>query len=409
MSDGVNITQAPPISVNAGNAPQVTILTPSDGLLFRAGDVISFSGTASDDEDVIVPASAYTWSVDFLHEGHVHPGPRSVGVTEGTFQIPTSGHDFGGFTRYRIQLTVTDSDGLQTSSVVTVFPDKVNLTFVTTPPGLTVNVDGIAHVTPFVHDTLIGFTHAIEAPNQGRYAFQSWSDGGEQVHGVLVPPAAQTYTAMYVETIPPLPPGAIAEWKFDEGTGTQAADTTGNGHTGTLVNGPTWTTGRQGSAIQFDATNDYVDTALESAFDFTGPFSVSLWAKRNSWSHAWEAMVTKADSAWGVSRNATARGANFTTFNSSGSAQDLTGSTVIDNNQWHHIVAVYSGTQKLLYVDGVLNASVNYSQTIRTNNFNVRMGMNQEYAPAYYGGALDDVRIYGRALTATEVTTLFTA
>jgi hypothetical protein len=37
------------------------------------------------------------------------------------------------------------------------------------------------------------------------------------------------------------------------------------------------------------------------------------------------------------------------------------------------------------------------------------MGMNQEYALAYYGGALDDVRIYGRALTATEVTTLFNA
>ena len=82
-------------------------------LLFRAGDVITFSGTATDAEDGTLPASAYTWNIDFLHEGHVHPGTPITGVTSGTFTIPTSGHDFSGFTRYRITLTVTDSSGLQ--------------------------------------------------------------------------------------------------------------------------------------------------------------------------------------------------------------------------------------------------------------------------------------------------------
>ena len=408
VSDGVSTTQAPPIDVNAGIAPTGTILTPSQASLFRAGDVIAFSGTATDPEDGSLPASAFTWSIDFLHEGHVHPGPRMSGVREGSFTIPSSGHDFGGNTRYRILLTVTDSDGLRDIKSIVVLPDKVNLTFGTNPAGLTLYIDGIAHATPFVYDTLIGFTHTIEARAQGRYGFDSWSDNGAQSHDISVPTTAQTYTATFNDTGPVLPPGAIAEWTLDEGTGNQAADSTANGHLGTLVGGPTWTTsGRVGGALQFDGTNDYVDTALETAFDFTGPFSVSFWMKRNGFTNAWEAMVTKADSAWGVARNSTGRSVAFTTFNASGAAQDLAGTAIVDDNQWHHVVAVYTGTQKQLYIDGALNGSVNYAQTLRTNNFNVRLGMNQEYSPAFYGGALDEVRVYGRALTAAEVTLLF--
>ena len=64
------------------------------------------------------------------------PGCRRRVSSRGRFTIPTSGHDFSGNTRYRIMLTVTDSDGLQASQSVTVYPDKVNLLFDTVPSGL---------------------------------------------------------------------------------------------------------------------------------------------------------------------------------------------------------------------------------------------------------------------------------
>src|ERR671919_46461 len=86
---------------------RVTILSPQNGIFFRAGDVISFSGDATDIEDGILPASAFTWTIDFLHEGHVHPGLPGTGTKSGTFTIPTTGHDFSGNTRSRITLTVT--------------------------------------------------------------------------------------------------------------------------------------------------------------------------------------------------------------------------------------------------------------------------------------------------------------
>src|SRR4029078_9581479 len=126
-----------------------TVQTSSDGILFKAGDVITFSGTATDTEDGTMAASTYTSNIDFLHEGHVHPGVPITGVTGGSFTIPTSGHDFSGNTRYRVSLTVTDSNGRPTTTFVIVYPEKVNLTFDAIPTGVTLYLDGIAHAAPF--------------------------------------------------------------------------------------------------------------------------------------------------------------------------------------------------------------------------------------------------------------------
>ena len=212
VSDGVNSTLSTPLSISVGNKPTISLVTtPSDGGTFRAGDVISFNGTATDVEDGVLPASAYTWNIDFLHEGHVHPGTPIVGVTSGSFIVPTTGHDFSGFTRYRITLTVTDSDGLQSTQTALVFPEKVNLTFDTAPGGLTIYLDGIAHTAPFVYDDLIGFNHTVEARNQtvgaNTYNFASWSDSGAQTHTIVTPSTNAAFTAAF--TVVSAPPAFV--------------------------------------------------------------------------------------------------------------------------------------------------------------------------------------------------------
>ena len=182
VSDGVNTTLSSPISINVGGPPTGTILSPIDLSTFRAGDVISFNGTGSDPDDGVLPASAFTWNIDLLHDGHVHPGTPITGVKSGTFIIPATGHDFTGNVRYRIALTVKDSSGLTTTTSVSIWPQKVNLTFNTVPSGLTLYINGIAQATPFVMDDMIGFNDTVEARNQTvgatTYTFASWSDGG---------------------------------------------------------------------------------------------------------------------------------------------------------------------------------------------------------------------------------------
>jgi glucose/arabinose dehydrogenase len=196
VSDGT-VSSFATVGIRVGNPPVPTISAPLDGVLFRAGDVIPFSGSATDPEDGVLPASGFTWNIDFLHEGHIHPTLPQVGVRSGTFVIPSTGHDFHEFTRYRLTLTVTDSDGLQGQSSVIIFPDKVNLSFDTTPSAVALTLDGVPHTTPFVYDTLKGFRHELGAPDPPGLGFVSWSDGGARNHTLVVPGADAALAASY--------------------------------------------------------------------------------------------------------------------------------------------------------------------------------------------------------------------
>ena len=73
-------------------------MRPADGSIFRAGDAIDYAGTGTDPQDGNLPPSAFTWTILFHHEGHVHPGGTFTNTKTGTLTIPTSGHDFEGNT-----------------------------------------------------------------------------------------------------------------------------------------------------------------------------------------------------------------------------------------------------------------------------------------------------------------------
>ena len=258
VSDGVNSTLSNDLTIRVGTPPVPTILTPANGLLFRAGDVINYSGGATDAEDGTLPASAFSWTILFRHDSHVHPaGGPFTNTKSGSLQIPSSGHDFQGATSYDIVLTVTDSTGLTSSTSVTVVPDKVNLSFNTVPTGLNVEVDGITRRAPFVMDDVKGFQHVINAPAQTSggtpYTFVSWSDGGAQSHSITVPTTNQSYAATFQAAASP--PGLAAAYSFDEGLGTSAADSSGNGNNGS-IGSATWIPGGKfGNALSFNGSS----------------------------------------------------------------------------------------------------------------------------------------------------------
>src|SRR3989344_5236105 len=77
-----------------------------------------------------------------------------------------------------------------------------------------------------------------------KYALNMANDGGRDT--------IRYETGSSLALVPPL--GLVGYWKFDEGTGTSAGDSSGNGNTGTLVNSPSWVTGKVGGALSFDGT-----------------------------------------------------------------------------------------------------------------------------------------------------------
>ena len=414
VSDGVNTTISTPISIRVGSPPTATILAPTDGALFRAGDVISFSGDATDPDDGTLPASAYTWTIDFLHDGHVHPGASQTGIKSGTFTIPTSGHDFSGNTRYRITLTVTDSNGLSDTRSVLIYPRKVNLSFSTAPAGLTLYLDGIAKTTPFVYDTLIGFSHTVEARNQASggtsYTFGSWSDGGAQTHTIVVPAADQSYVATFQASAAP---PAIAAYPFNEGSGTTAADASGSGLAGTLTNGATWGTGRNAGALLLDGVDDFVELGNPALLQLTGSMTVSAWVNSAAFPGDDAAIVSKRTSGEvGYQLDTTVdrgpRTIGFKLTNSSGGTMFRYGATTLQANTWYFVTGVYDAATSALHVylngqldDGTLLGTVTATQQNSSANVNIgrRPGSNTNNS----NGRIDDVRIYARALTQTEI------
>ena len=185
--------------------PTATITQPAAGTLYSGGSVITYAGSATDAQDGTLPASAFTWQVDFHHDAHAHPFmPSTTGTRTGSFTVPTTGETSANVW-YRVFLTVRDSGGLTHTVYRDVLPRKVRLTLATSPAALQVQLDGQPAATPVSFDAVVGIMRTLEAPTPQAvggttYTFVSWSDGGAARHAISTPTTSTTYTASYRAT-----------------------------------------------------------------------------------------------------------------------------------------------------------------------------------------------------------------
>jgi glucose/arabinose dehydrogenase len=193
------------LTVTANRPPTATISQPAAGTLYSGGSVITYAGSGTDPEDGTLPASAFTWRVDFHHDTHTHPfiAPTS-GATSGSFTIPTTGETSANVW-YRIYLTVRDSGGLTHTTQRDILPRKARLTLATSPAGLQLRLEGQPVATPHSFDSVVGVRRSLAAPTPQAsggltYEFVSWSDGGAAAHTIATPAANTTYTATYRST-----------------------------------------------------------------------------------------------------------------------------------------------------------------------------------------------------------------
>lgn len=209
-------------------------------------------------------------------------------------------------------------------------------------------------------------------------------------------------------------PKPVGYWQFEERTGTSANDSSGKENTGTLTNGPTWTKGKYGAGLSFAGSNAHVTRADDSDFDFTTgtSFSYSAWIKHNTAS-ALEMIIDKYD--------ATAGNGGFKMYMESDGdltcgidddetsfPEDSATSTAAtyDDNNWHYVSCVKSGTTGLyLYIDGVLIASdVSISSTGDFANADpLYIGIAEDGTSNDWIGTLDEVKIYNYARTTRQI------
>jgi glucose/arabinose dehydrogenase len=200
---GKATSDAAQLTVIQDTVPTASITQPVNGTTYAGGDVIHYAGTGNDAEDGVLPASAFTWWVDFHHNTHTHPFiPPITGSKSGSFTIPVSGETSANVF-YRIHLRVRDSAGITRTVTRDVLPRKTTVTLATDPSGLQLRLDDQPVTTPYSFVGVEGIQRKLEAVSpQGSsgasWVFSSWSDGGARIHTIRTPVANTTYTARFV-------------------------------------------------------------------------------------------------------------------------------------------------------------------------------------------------------------------
>jgi glucose/arabinose dehydrogenase len=191
------------LTVTAFNAkPVATITAPPGSTLYRDGDVINFSGDATDQEDGTLPASAFNWVIEFHHDMHYHPGPTvPQGVKNGSFTT-SFGSETAANVYFRLILIVTDSKGLTDSAHVDIHPHTSTLTLKSQPSGLQLLLEGQPHTTPYSVLAIPKMTRSLgvnspQSLNGTNYIFDHWQQGGAASQNIVITDSDQTFTAVF--------------------------------------------------------------------------------------------------------------------------------------------------------------------------------------------------------------------
>jgi len=201
------------------------------------------------------------------------------------------------------------------------------------------------------------------------------------------------------ETLGDVDPNLIGWWTFDEASDNIAYDSSGNDNTGTIAGNPIREGGVFGNAVVFFGTNEYMSTPDESAFDISENVTLAAWVKVSEFDDSAMYIISKSESYY-IYKDLDL---DVITFLCEGTGRPTVGTVSIVDGKWHHIVGVYDGVTKSIYVDGQLDVSKGSSGPITTNDNPLYIG-NDFIWSNQYSGSIDDARVYNRALSAAEVT-----
>jgi len=202
----------------------------------------------------------------------------------------------------------------------------------------------------------------------------------------------------------------VGWWRFDEGTGTVASDSSGNGNNGTFNGDPEWVAGHFGGALEFDGTGDWLDCGTGQSLRLGGAVTMTAWIKVN---------VLNLDHKVGGNQNNSNGGYKMTAYsnnkiefeirtaaNAGTLNRNTVGGTILAVGEWYHVAGVYSqqGGYIRTYVNGVLDRELATTAVLGVSPGPFRIGCEPFNTGGYnFNGAMDDIRVYSTALTEGEI------
>ncbi|HWL48526.1 MAG TPA: LamG domain-containing protein, partial [Acidimicrobiia bacterium] len=203
----------------------------------------------------------------------------------------------------------------------------------------------------------------------------------------------------------PVAPAPIAAYSFDEGSGTTLNDSAAN-HDGAIT-GATWTTaGKYGSALDFDGADDLVSVADADDLDLTKNFTLEAWARPDTLAN-WKTVLSKGESPGGsasgyILMSRSNGGYPEGVVGDSGTLKGVTGTSALPAGSWSHLALTSDGTDLRLYVGGQLVATAP-AIAAKPTVANLEIGHTTTLTAYYFDGLIDEVRIYDRTLSQSQI------
>jgi hypothetical protein len=198
------------------------------------------------------------------------------------------------------------------------------------------------------------------------------------------------------------PAGLVAAYGFNEGTGVQTKDASGQGNTGTLSNAIWTASGKYGSALSFNGTSAWVTIADAASLHLTTGMTLEAWVRPTSGS-GWRSAILKETPgglAWSLyTANNGSRPVGYAHVDAD---VPVTGTAAVALNAWTHVALTFDGAALRLYVNGTLLSTTNLAGAMATSTSALRIGGNAVWGE-YFKGLIDEVRIYNRALGVSEI------
>ncbi|MGB8437101.1 MAG: LamG-like jellyroll fold domain-containing protein, partial [Burkholderiales bacterium] len=200
--------------------------------------------------------------------------------------------------------------------------------------------------------------------------------------------------------------GLVASYSFEETSGSQVKDASGNANNGTLSGATRIATGRFGRALKFNGTSDWVTVDHSASLNLTKGMTLEAWVYPTTSSTSTPATILMKEASgtasYRIYTHANSGPRPTSIINIGGASKTLLGGPTLPVNTWSHVAATYDGATHKLYVNGELVNSQSQTGSIDVSTGKLRIGGNSVWG-YYFAGYIDEVRVYNRALSEAEI------
>lgn len=201
--------------------------------------------------------------------------------------------------------------------------------------------------------------------------------------------------------------GLVAAYNFEEGYGATIVDASGKGNHGITRGTVRVSKGKFGQAASFDGIDDWITVNDSATLDLTTGMTLEAWVYPTAPMSGWRAVVNKEQpngfgAAYYLAANSDLNQPEAAIYTTAWNK--LYGGPMVSANQWTHLAGTYDGATFKLYVNGVQVSSQPQTGSIDVTTGVLRIGGN-DYWGEFFKGYIDEVRVYNRALNASEIAT----